>query len=176
MRVALRDRCRITPPPIASGDSHERSNEKSWTTRLVPTSAPSMIASAGASPIRFCCTNDPAISAVALEDCTSAVTPRPARNAWNRFETLSARTLRSPPPNTRRTPERTICVPQTRSATPARMLISVCISFLLGRALEFCQFAADTRQLGLHFCVLRRQRGGGFEIELGALQACLRGR
>ena len=81
MRVPLRDRWRITPPPIASGESHDRSNENSCTTRLVPTSAPSMIASAGASPIRFCDTNELAMSAVALEDCTSAVTPRPARNA-----------------------------------------------------------------------------------------------
>src|SRR6185436_17902409 len=162
----------MTPPPMASGDSQERSKEKSCTTRLVPTSAPSMIASAGARPIRFCATNDPAISAVALEDCTSAVTPRPARNAWKRFETLSESILRRPPPNTRSTPERTICVPQTRSATPARMLISVCMSFLSGFQLR--TLGANAFQLGLHLCVLRRERGSGLQVELGALQACLR--
>jgi hypothetical protein len=118
-----------------------------------------MIASAGASPIRFCDTNELAMSAVALDDCTSAVTPRPARNAWKRFETLSARTLRSPPPNTRSTPERTICVPQTSSAMPARMLIRVCISLLLGGSLQFGQLGADRRELGLHFRVLRRKLG-----------------
>ena len=36
----------------------------------VPTSAPSMIASAGASAMRFCETKELAMSAVALEDCT----------------------------------------------------------------------------------------------------------
>ena len=87
-RVALRDRCRITPTPIATGASHDRSKEKTCTTRLVPTSAPSMIASAGASAIRLAPTKEPTMSAVALEDCTSAVTPTPARNACSRLLTL----------------------------------------------------------------------------------------
>ncbi len=66
------------------------------------------------------------MSAVALEDCTSAVTPTPARNACSRLLTLWASTPRRLPPNTRSTPERTMCVPQTSSAMPARMLSSVC--------------------------------------------------
>ena len=81
MRVPLRDKCITTPMPIMSGAIHERSKENTCTTRLVPTSAPSMIASAGASGIRFWLTNEAVITAVADEDCTRPVTPSPARNA-----------------------------------------------------------------------------------------------
>ena len=37
-----------TPTKMRSGDNHDRSNEKTRTIRLVPTSAPSITASAGA--------------------------------------------------------------------------------------------------------------------------------
>ncbi len=62
--------------------------------RAVPTSAPSMMASAGASPIRFCETKELVMSAVALEDCTRLVTPKPAAKAEPRLGTLFDRTRR----------------------------------------------------------------------------------
>ena len=60
----------------------------------VPTSAPSMMARAGASAMRFCETKELVMSAVALEDCTRLVTPRPAMKAEPREETLFDRTRR----------------------------------------------------------------------------------
>jgi hypothetical protein len=44
--VLRRDRKKITPRRIASGESQRRSSENAWARRAVPTSAPSMIASA----------------------------------------------------------------------------------------------------------------------------------
>ena len=63
----------MTPTMISSGDSQRRSSEKTIAISAVPTSAPSMITSAGPSAIRPWLTNELAISAVALDDCTSAV-------------------------------------------------------------------------------------------------------
>ena len=54
------------PLKISSGASHDRSNDSSTVTSAVPTSAPSMTASAGAVPIRPCPANDATISAVAV--------------------------------------------------------------------------------------------------------------
>jgi hypothetical protein len=76
-----RDRKKITPKKMRSGESHERSSEKTSAISAVPMSAPSMMASAAGSASRSCETNELAMSAVALEDCTSAVTPSPERNA-----------------------------------------------------------------------------------------------
>ena len=135
-RVALRERWNSTPKPMSRGDSHDRSSEKSCTTRLVPTSAPSMMASAGASAISFWLTNEPVMSAVALEDCTSPVTPSPARKAVKGFETLLASTRRRLPPSTRSTPERTMCVPQTSSAIPDRTVTNVCMSAVHHHGIE----------------------------------------
>src|SRR5688500_5369184 len=87
-----------------------------------------MMASAGASAISFWLTNEPVRSAVALEDCTSPVTPSPARKAVNGLDTLLASTRRRLPPSTRSTPERTMCVPQTSSAIPERTVTRVCTS------------------------------------------------
>ena len=100
-----RDRKKTTPKMMSSGESHERSSEKTCARSAVPTSAPSMIGERGAeSAIRFCETNELAMSAVALEDCTRPVTPRPARNAEKRLETLFERTRRRSAPKTRRMP------------------------------------------------------------------------
>ena len=127
VRVPLRDKCSTTPMPINNGASQERSKENTCTTRLVPTSAPSMIASAGVSGINRWLTNDAVMTAVAEEDCTRLVTPSPARKAWNLFATLADRTRRRFAPKTRNTPLRTMCVPHTSRATPERILMSVCI-------------------------------------------------
>ena len=60
------------------------------TIRLVPTSAPSITASAGAVAIRPWPTNAATISAVAVLLWISAVTPSPAANAAKRLDTLCA--------------------------------------------------------------------------------------
>ncbi len=75
--VFLRDRKKTTPKKMANGESQERFSENTCAMSEVPTSAPSMMASAGASAMRFCETKELAMSAVALEDCTRLVTPRP---------------------------------------------------------------------------------------------------
>ena len=77
-----------TPVKISNGDSHERSNENTTVMRLVPISAPSMMANAAASVITPCETNDDTINPVAALLCTSAVTPRPAAAALRRLRTL----------------------------------------------------------------------------------------
>lgn len=92
--VFLRARKKTTPKKMASGESHERSSENTCAMSAEPTSAPSMIASAGGRAMRFCETKELVMRAVALEDCTRLVTPRPARNAEPRLETLFDRTRR----------------------------------------------------------------------------------
>ncbi len=125
--VAWREMNSTTPAKISSGDSHERSNENTTAIRLVPTSAPSMIASAAGSEIMPCATKEDTISPVAALLCTSAVTPSPAAAALMRFCTLSERTRRSFAPSTRRMPVRTICVPHTSRAMAASRLSRCCI-------------------------------------------------
>ena len=66
-----------TPTKMNSGDSQDRSNENTTAIRLVPTSAPSITASAVGSATRPWPTKEETISAVAVLDCTSAVTPMP---------------------------------------------------------------------------------------------------
>ncbi len=63
---------------IASGASHDRFSANNCTSSAVPTSAPSIIASAAEVTIIPCPTNDEASSAVAVELCSSPVTPNPA--------------------------------------------------------------------------------------------------
>src|SRR5258706_3270077 len=125
--VLRRERKKITPKKMSSGESHDRSSEKSCAMSAVPTSAPSMMASAAPSPIRFCDTKELALMSLALDDWTRLVTPSPARNAEPRPETLFESTRRRVAPYTRRIPGRTMCVPQTRSATLARRLRSISI-------------------------------------------------
>jgi hypothetical protein len=92
------DRKKITPKRMSSGESQRRSSENACASSAVPTSAPSMMASAAGSAMRFCETNELAIIAVALEDCTSPVTPSPAMNAEKRFEVLFASVRRRSAP------------------------------------------------------------------------------
>ena len=67
-----------TPTKISRGDSHDRSNEKTTVISAVPTSAPSITASAGAVAINPWPTNEATIRQVAVLDCTSPVTTMPA--------------------------------------------------------------------------------------------------
>ncbi len=108
-----------TPTKMNSGDSHDKSRENTTAMRLVPISAPSMAASADGKDISPWPTKEPTISAVAVLDCTSAVTPIPASMAASRLLTLLANMLRKLVPKTRRMPVRTSCVPQTRRAMAA---------------------------------------------------------
>ncbi|MNP67337.1 hypothetical protein D3C76_1631590 [compost metagenome] len=82
----MRDRKKITPIKISSGDSHDRSKVSTRAISAVPTSAPSMVASAGVSAIRPWPTNDVTSMAVALLLWTMAVTRIPAMNASQRLD------------------------------------------------------------------------------------------
>ena len=97
-RVCLRLRKKITPKKISNGESHDRSRVSTRAISAVPTSAPSMIARAGASAIRPWATKEVASRAVALLLCTRAVTPMPAANASGRFSTLRLRMRRRSAP------------------------------------------------------------------------------
>jgi hypothetical protein len=59
---------------------------------------------------------------VAVLDCTMVVTPSPASIELARLLKLFASTLRRLSPNTRSTPVRTMCVPQTSRAMAASRL------------------------------------------------------
>ncbi len=93
-----------TPIKMNSGDNHDRSRENTTAIRLVPTSAPSITASAEGSTMSPWPTKDATINAVAVLDCTRAVTPRPDMTALSRLLTLLARMLRRLAPNTRSMP------------------------------------------------------------------------
>ena len=108
-----------TPAKISSGDSHDRSNENTTAISAVPTSAPSIIASAAASGTRLRSRKEVTIRQVAVLDWIRLVTPSPASSAFQRELMLCASTWRRFSPNTRRMPVRTICVPQTSSAIAA---------------------------------------------------------
>ena len=116
------------PVKIRSGASHDRSNDSRTVTSAVPTSAPSITASAGAVPIKPWPANDATISAVAVLLWMRPVTPNPAKKAEPRFDTLRRSTRRRLPPYMRRMPVRTMCVPHTRSDTPASRFSRVCTS------------------------------------------------
>ena len=72
---------KVTPTKINSGESHDRSNENTSVISAVPTSAPSITASAGAVAMRPWPTKDATIRAVAVLLWMSAVMPKPAPNA-----------------------------------------------------------------------------------------------
>ncbi|MNE48199.1 hypothetical protein D3C80_1426480 [compost metagenome] len=129
-RVCRRERKKITPRKISSGDSQLRSKVSTRAISAVPTSAPSMIASAGASAIRPWPTKEVTSSAVALLLCTRAVTPMPAANASGRLLTLWLSTWRRCEPYTRRMPVRTMWVPQISRATADSRLSRVSIMHL----------------------------------------------
>jgi hypothetical protein len=114
-----------TPSVIRIGDRIVRLNETSWAISDVPTSAPSMTASAIAVPTKPRAANDAVISAVAVELCSSDVTPRPQPNARNRLPSAEPMAARRSPPNARITPVRTMRSPQSRRATPPTRWIRI---------------------------------------------------
>ncbi|MNT74595.1 hypothetical protein D3C72_2134250 [compost metagenome] len=90
----MRDRKKITPTKISNGDSHDRSNVSTRAISAVPTSAPSMVASAGVSAIRPWPTKEVTSMAVALLLWTIAVTAIPEAKASQRLAMLWLMTWR----------------------------------------------------------------------------------
>ena len=95
---ACRVRNSTTPTKISNGASHDRSTARNIVTSDVPTSAPSITASAGAVPINPWPANAATISAVAVLLWINPVTPTPANNAAIRFSALCRSSRRSGPP------------------------------------------------------------------------------
>ena len=117
---------RLRPPlrkatrPItnSTGAAAAMLNDSSCTISVVPTLAPSMIASAGTSATMPSVVNEAVISAVAVLLCRSAVRPRPAAKAAKRLPSACERSRRRSGPKARRMPLWTMCRPHSRSATP----------------------------------------------------------
>ena len=88
----------MTPIRISAGESQSTLKETIWATRLVPTSAPSMMASAEAVLTMPREANEAAINAVAVLLCSSMVMPSPVENAVKRLRMLrpSARRRSAP--------------------------------------------------------------------------------
>src|SRR5215208_5267251 len=113
----------ITPAMSSTGTRPERSKARACTTRVEPTSAPSITASAAESAISPRSANDTTMSPVADELCTALATPMPARQARSGLAVACATARRKRSPKARSTPVRTIRVAQSRSAMPLRALI-----------------------------------------------------
>ncbi len=115
---------------MSIGDSHVRSNDNTCTTIVVPTSAPKIIASAAAPPIKPRPAKDDKIRVVAVELCKTVVTANPTPNPWIGLPADIASMRRSSAPNERMTPVRTIRMPQSISATPPKILIKISTKLL----------------------------------------------
>ena len=85
----------ITPASSSGGASRLTSNESIFATMAVPTFAPSITASAGASAITPDSVKDTAISPVAVLLCRRVVMPTPAANDAQRLERLRSSDSRS---------------------------------------------------------------------------------
>jgi hypothetical protein len=118
----MRDRAplrKATRPMMNStGATAEMLNDRTWTSSVVPTLAPSMIASAGTRLTRPSVVNELVISAVAVLLCNSAVKPTPAPKAEKRFRNAPPSSVRRSEPNARKMPLWTMCRPHSSNATP----------------------------------------------------------
>ena len=121
-----------TPSVISTGDRIARLNETSWATSDVPTSAPSMTASAIAVPTKPRAANEAVISAVAVELCSRAVTPSPQPKARKRLPRAEPMAARRSPPNARITPVRTMRRPHSSRATPPARWIRIEVAPIFG--------------------------------------------
>jgi hypothetical protein len=108
---------RITPTNSPAAQSHLMSKAKTCATSVVPTSAPSMMASAMGSVTRPRPAKDDSSRAVAVELCTMPVTPMPVAKAVMRSRDARASMARSVAPKVRVRPVRTMRTPHSRSAT-----------------------------------------------------------
>ena len=73
----------MTPTTSNTGASHERSKDRTWTTAVEPRSAPNMMASAGVVANMPLCAKETVSSAVAVELCSTVVTPSPGQQRGN---------------------------------------------------------------------------------------------
>ena len=119
-RVRLVPPIRNTTKPMRNntGAKAEISNDRNCTISVVPTLAPSMMASAGTRLTTPSAASEAVISPVAVLDCNSAVRPRPATNAVKRLRSALSRKRRKFGPKARSTPVRTMWSPHSSSATP----------------------------------------------------------
>ena len=108
----------IRPIANSTGATAEMLNDSTCTISVVPTLAPSMIASAGTRLTRPSAVNELVIKAVAVELWSRAVRPMPAANAAKRFFSALASSARRSGPNARRMPLWTMCRPHSSNATP----------------------------------------------------------
>src|SRR5665213_1228780 len=106
------------PMANSTGATAEILNDSTWTISVVPTLAPSMIASAGTRLTRPSAAKELVIRAVAVLLCNSAVMPMPAAKAAKRFFSARVSSTRRSGPNARRIPLWTMCRPHSSSATP----------------------------------------------------------
>ena len=158
--VSWREMNITTPTKINSGDSHDKSSEKTTAITLVPTSAPSITASAAVRETMPWPTNDETISAVAVLDCTMAVTPIPESTALSRLLTPREINWRKFAPKTRKTPVRTSWVPQTKRAIAAKRFSK-------------CFMDARQRSLGIYAAYSNVVRFRGNNARQGAI--CIQG-
>ena len=107
-----------SPTRNRMGATAEMLNDRSCTIRVVPTLAPSMMASAGTRLTSPSDVNELVISAVAVLLWSRAVNPRPAPKAVNRLLSAFANNCRRLGPNARRIPLWTMCRPHSSRATP----------------------------------------------------------
>ena len=97
-----------SPITNSTGAAAARLNERIWTISVVPTFAPSMIASAGTRPSIPSAVNELVIRAVAVLLWRSAVRPIPAAKAVKRLLSAFPSSRRRSGPNARSTPLWTI--------------------------------------------------------------------
>ena len=107
-----------SPTMNSTGATAETLNDRICTISVVPTLAPSMMASAGTRLTSPSEVNELVISAVAVLLWSRAVRPRPAPKAVKRLRRALASSRRRSGPNARRIPLWTICRPHSSSATP----------------------------------------------------------
>ena len=107
-----------SPMMKSTGATAATLNDSTWTIRVVPTFAPSMIASAGTRATRPSPANEAVISPVAVLLCSTAVSPSPAAKAVKRLPSAVDSRCRSSEPNARRMPLWTMCRPHSSNATP----------------------------------------------------------
>ena len=128
LRPPLRNETR--PMTNSTGATAAMLNDSNLTMSVVPTLAPSMIASAGTSAMAPSALNEAVIRPVAVLLCRSAVSPRPPAKAEKRLPKAWPRMRRRSGPKARRMPLWTMCRPQSSSATPPSRSSSTSVPML----------------------------------------------
>jgi hypothetical protein len=118
IRLRAPERNATRPMIKRAGATAVMLKDRTWTIRVVPTFAPSMIANAGTRPIMPLAANEAVMSPVAVLLWRSAVNPAPTPKAAKRLESALSNTRRRSDPNARTIPLWTMCRPQSSNATP----------------------------------------------------------